>query len=163
MLISLTALLLLEPAPQGSWPQTVEFDCQFSQVSHIARRDDAWAIVTDLGPPQERIAVEVRVPNGNWRLREGHVRHEWGAAGVVEAGASQFVLSHLAWQPYSLEAPPPTIPGSLLGTDYPTAYGRLTWTWFGGPDDVEAAMVRTFVSDRLVTTETGTCRRTQAQ
>lgn len=160
MLISLTALLVLTAHAEPTWPATVGLDCQFSQVSHIARRGETWQVVTDLGEPLRPSRLFVGVPDGMWSLRmEGSQNNPPGRPSVVETTATSLTFTAADSEPYDVEPQPATVPGSLLGTDPATVDGRRTWTWFGGPDDEDGVTVRTFVSDRRVTTETGRCRR----
>ena len=146
MLISLTALLVLTAHAEPTWPATVGLDCQFSQVSHIARRGETWQVVTDLGEPLRPSRLFVGVPDGMWSLRmEGSQNNPPGRPSVVETTATSLTFTAADSEPYDVE--PATVDG------------RRTWTWFGGPDDEDGVTVRTFVSDRRVTTETGRCRR----
>lgn len=159
MLISVTALLLLPSVPQATWPATVGLDCRFSQVSHIARRGENWEVVTDLGEPLRPSRLFVGVPDGMWSLRVEGSLHASGRPSVVETTATSLTFTAAAAEPYDVEWQPAAVPGSLLGTDPAAVEGHRRWTWFGGPDDETGVTVRTFISDRLVTTETGVCRR----
>jgi hypothetical protein len=159
MLISLATLALLAPQTDAAWPDTVVFDCRFSQATHLARREEAWTPVTDLGGPEERIRLAVHLPSGAWELRGDWAIDRRQTQGVVEADARRFSFTVDADMLYD--------PEQMQRADFwdsataGSTTGEQTWTVFAGPSDTEGAAVRTFVSARLVKTETGVCRRTE--
>lgn len=162
MLAAATAAVLLTGQTEGNWPDMVGFVCEFSKVVTVARREDNWEVVTDLRGPMEPLNLLFTVSGQwvDWPARDW-MRPDWRVGGSVRATGRSLSLTHTSSEAYSNELPAEICEQGLLGCDPPTSAGPRTWTWFGRPDDVEGVMVVSFVSDRLVATDTGVCRRVQ--
>lgn len=160
MLATTTAALLLSAQSGAEWPDMVAFRCEFSKVVTVARREDTWEIVTDLRVPMEPLNVAFSSGGDwvEWGVRDW-IRPDWQEGGTVQATERSLSLTYRSSEAYDPEPPADICERGILGCDPPSANGLRTWTWFGTPEDEEGVMVVSFVSDRLVATDTGVCRR----
>jgi hypothetical protein len=144
----------------ADWPDLVQLHCRFSDVFTVARREETWEVISDLRAPQRSISLAFNTDSGArsvWGVRD---REPYRNGATIQHNPHSLSITHPDTDVYDWEPPPGQCrQGEVLGCDEQRAFGNRTYTWFGTPDEQEGMMVITFVSDRLVTTDTGVCRR----
>src|SRR5690349_11118932 len=119
MLAATTAALLMAAQAGPEWPDLVQFHCRFSDVFTVARRDEPWAVVTDLRVPAETVSLAFNTQSGAWSLWTVRDRGPYMNGATIGQHRRSLSISYSDSETYDPELPADVCEQGVLGCDAP--------------------------------------------